>query len=240
MNLLLARIVDWFEYLGQKASNAELIDWNEIELMRKRLVQMRFSKPSDFLDVASPVELQRLSATRSVFDKSESSQVLAGAKQSETSKYETTDQDNSSLTVAFTGVSLRAKDRIAIRHWSSRKSVFSDSNSDNFDPSGLTVTKYGASGASKLPNTNNVVAIAPAAPSANRFLNEGFQTDLAGRARLSAQRSAIRNKLISTYESIEALPAIDLDGTSMSVERQNELDQAMKQFEQSIGINPVM
>lgn len=46
MNTLLSQVANWFEHFGRKTANVEIIDWDEINQMRQRLVQMRFAKPA--------------------------------------------------------------------------------------------------------------------------------------------------------------------------------------------------
>jgi len=181
MNTLLSRVANWFEYLGKKTANVDIIDWDEINQMRQRLVQMRFAKPATELDFALA---QGPSLT-----------------------------DQASLKGAFPSTNIRSKDRATIRRWNGSKSVFSDSQSDNFDSSGVTVTKYGAP---KFP----VVANGASATNAQQVQSVEVQ--------LTAQRSLMRTKLIATNQPI---PAYDLDGCALDTAREAELRTAMEQLE---------
>jgi len=183
MNTLLSRVADWFEYLGKKTANVDIIDWDEINHMRQRLVQMRFAKPATELDFAP----------------------AAGPSLA----------DQSSLKGAFSSTNIRSKDRDTIRRWNGSKSVFSDSQSDNFDSSGVTVIKYGA--------PKFLVA-------ANGVSTASVQSAQIIEVRLTAQRSLMRTKLIATNQS---MPAYDLDGFAMDTAREAELKAAMEQLESS-------
>ena len=177
MNTLLSQVANWFEHFGRKTANVEIIDWDEIDHMRQRLVQMRFAKPA----VAEGM-------------------VLAPETQ----------PDQSSLKGAFASTNIRSKDRNTIRRWSGSQSIFSDSQSDKFDSSGISVsTKYGAqSQASAAANTST-------------------QGALSIEERVDAQRFLMRSKLIAT--SNQPMPSYDLDNA-----REIELRAAMEHLESSV------
>jgi hypothetical protein len=183
MNTLLTRVANWFEYLGKKTANVDIIDWDEINHMRQRLVQMRFAKPATAMDFAP----------------------ASGPSMA----------DQSSLKGTFVGANIRSKDRATIRRWNGSKSVFSDSQSDNFDSSGVTVTKYGA------PKF---------AVAANNVSTASVQTAQSTEVRLAEQRSLLRTKLIATNQS---MPAYDVDGFALDTAREAELRTAMEQLESS-------
>jgi hypothetical protein len=198
MNTLLSRVTNWFEYLGKKTANVDIIDWDEINHLRQRLVQMRFAKPSSALDFAQ-------AADPSI-------------------------ADQSSLKGAFSSTSIRSKDRDTIRRWNSSKSVFSDSLGDNFDSSAVTVTKYGAPQmiSSDVVRASESTSDARIPIASNNVYLASAQAGQSMLARLTAQRSLMRNKLIATNES---MPVYDLDGFALDTAREIELKSAMEQLE---------
>ncbi|MDR3612395.1 MAG: hypothetical protein P4L53_02445 [Candidatus Obscuribacterales bacterium] len=183
MNTLLSRVANWFEYLGKKTANTDIIDWDEINHMRQRLVQMRFAKPATALDFA----------------------FAAGPSLA----------DQSSLKGTFVSTNIRSKDRATIRRWNGSKSVFSDSQSDSFDSSAVTVTKYGAPKFAVAASNVSTATVQPAQ---------------SVEVRLTAQRSLLRTKLIATNQS---MAAYDLDGFAVDSARDAELKAAMEQLESS-------
>jgi hypothetical protein len=108
----------------------------------------------------------------------------------------TSQVDQSSLKGTFVSTNIRSKDRAKIQRWNASKSVFSDGQSDNFDSSGVTVTKYGAP---RFP----VAATSAAGASVQS------EQSTSAEVQLTAQRSLLRTKLIATHQS---MPAYDVDG----------------------------